>query len=115
MRALPIMGLFLPHYLPIHWPSCSSPEPYDVLARQPGNKAIEREPLGFNLGSRIGDTHPVGVSDRDAGIFLAVLDQDQRSVGLERPADAPEHFLGTPELVIHVDEQREVNGVFRKV
>ena len=54
------------------------------------------------------------VGNRNGRILLAVLDQDQPAVRLQRPADAPQHLLRMPELVVDVDEQRQIDGVVRQ-
>ena len=86
-----------------------------MLSRQSGNEAIEPESFRFNFRSHIRDAHPVRRSDRNARIFFAILDQHQFSVGSQCPAEASKHLLRMPQLVIHVDEQRQVDGVFRKM
>jgi hypothetical protein len=52
--------------------------------------------------------------NRDRRIFFAVLHQDEPSVGLERAVDAPEHLLRMLKLVIHVDEERQIDALRRE-
>jgi hypothetical protein len=62
---------------------CSPAELDDVLPRQPRNDAIECEPLCLDLRPGFCDAHPVRIGDRDTGVFLAVLHQDQSSAWLQ--------------------------------
>jgi hypothetical protein len=85
-----------------------------VLPRQAGDDAIEREPLGFHFGLRVGDAHAMCRRNRDRRVFFAVLHQHEPSVGLERSADAPQHLLRMLKLVIDVDEKRQIDAFSRQ-
>lgn len=76
----------------------------DVLSWQLRNCSIEGESLGLDLGADFNEAHLVIGQNLKAGVLLAVFQQNQLSVRFERPADAPEHLLRVPELVVDIDE-----------
>ncbi len=72
--------------------------------------AIEAEPFGFDFHPRFGNAHSVRDRDWHVRVFLPVLDEHHPATRLERLTDAPEHRLWAMELVIDIDQQRDVDG-----
>jgi outer membrane protein assembly factor BamB len=88
----------------------------DMLAGQGLDDGAQVEALGLDLGFRLRDAHLVLRPDGDAGVLLAVFEQHQPAVGLERRANPLQHFLGLREFVVDVHQDDQVHppgGQFR--
>src|SRR5262249_43084740 len=59
--------------------------------------------------------HAVCVGDGDSRILFAILHDRELAVDLHCPTDASEHLLGMPELVIRVDQERQIDGTVWKL
>src|SRR5215204_1644990 len=74
----------------------------DVLAGQRLVDLRQREALVLDLELRFGHAHLVLGADRDRPIFLAVFQEHETAVGLQRLAEPLQHGLRPRELVVHV-------------
>ena len=83
----------------------ASPEDDDVLPGQSRRETFKRKSFCLDFRSRLRHTHPMRVGDRKAGVFLAILDEHEAAIRLERAADALEHQLWVSEFVVNVEEQ----------
>ncbi len=79
-----------------------------MLPGQAVQDAVEDEAFRLDFGASLGDAHLVLFADGDRRVFLAELDEDEAGAGLESTADATKHLPRAGELVVHIDEQSEV-------
>jgi predicted metalloprotease with PDZ domain len=69
---------------------------------------LKLEADGFEFGPHVLHRHFVQGLDRDVGIFLPKLDEDDTAAGLERVLDMLHHNDRFRELVIHVYHQHQI-------
>jgi hypothetical protein len=86
-----------------------------VLPGEPGNKAIERESFGLHFGPDVCNAHPVGGRDGNRRILFPILHQHQLAVLFQRSPKTAKHLLRMPELVVHVNEQDQIDCVRGKI
>src|SRR4051812_12532537 len=87
----------------------SNGEDQDVLTGQRFVDPGEREALGFDFHLRLLNAHLVLELDRDGGILLAVLEEDESPAGLQRGSQLLQHRLRLRQLVVHIHHQLEVD------
>src|SRR5438552_13579431 len=78
---------------------------------------VEMKVVGLNLFDHVrhvqpdvGQRPPVG----HGALALVILDYHQPALGLERFVDRGQHLLGEIAVVVHVQDERDVNRAFRQ-
>jgi hypothetical protein len=87
----------------------------DVLTRQVLEHSVKREPFRLRLGAYIRHAHPVCVRYGDPRILFAIFHKHELAIGLQCSTEASKHLLWMRELVIHVDKERQIDGVVWKM
>src|SRR5262245_32988027 len=80
----------------------SNGERQDMLARQRLVDFREPESFRFDFRFDLGHAHLVLGADRNRRVFLAIFEEDETTVWLQRLPKALQHRLGLGQLVIHV-------------